>query len=301
MAFSAEAVQNGALTSHGVQGQHMNSVVGVGGQTGEDDGSQGASAHLAGGAIDEVPPLLEQSYRLRYQVYCLERRFLPAEHYPSGRELDRFDPHALHVGAVSPSGELVGTARAVRPSKMGLPVFEYCTPFLHETEFYPANPLLVEVGRLAIDRRFLRRQREAVSGVATVSPPDRPRLLRGRRQRRVGTDVLMTVLAALYQETRRIGTSHWLAAMEESLSSLLIEQGLPFRPFGPPGNYYGSVVPHQMSLQELETMIRSDRYPGLEGFLASAQPPPGIQPVGRADAEPEHTPRPKTRHAGTSR
>jgi hypothetical protein len=82
----------------------------------------------------------------------------------------------------------------------------------------------------------------------------------------------MTVLAALYQETRRIGASHWLAAMEDSLTSQLIEQGLPFRAFGPPSNYYGTVVPHQMALAEFETVIESNRFPGLEGFLTTVRP-----------------------------
>ena len=40
------------------------------------------------------PDLLAQSYRLRYQVYCLERKFLPAEDYPAGLELDEFDSHS---------------------------------------------------------------------------------------------------------------------------------------------------------------------------------------------------------------
>jgi len=237
-----------------------------------DDRLHAASTHLNSGQIDGFPTLLEQSYRLRYQVYCLERQFLPAERYPTGREIDRFDPHSLHVGAMSPSGELVGTARAIKPSEMGLPVFEYCTPFPHETEFHPANPRLVEVGRLVLDRRFLRRRRLAMSGLATTSPRYRTRGFRGREHRRVGTDVLMTVLAALYQETRRIGASHWLAAMEESLTSQLIEQGLPFRAFGPPSNYYGTVVPYQMALAEFETVIESNRFPGLEGFLTTVRP-----------------------------
>jgi len=236
------------------------------------DRSHAASTHLSCGPIDGLPTLLEQSYRLRYQVYCLERRFLPAECYPSGQEIDRFDRQSLHVGAMSPSGELVGTARAVKPSEMGLPVFEYCTPFPHETEFDPANPRLVEVGRLAVDRRFLRRQRHALSGVATTSPPARPRAFRGREQRRVGTDVLVTLLAAMYRETRRIGASHWLAAMEESLSSQLIALGLPFRAFGPPSNYYGMIVPYQMALEEFEMVVHSDRFPGLQGLLASIRP-----------------------------
>jgi len=228
-----------------------------------------ASTHLDSGPIDGLPTLLEQSYRLRYQVYCLERQFLPAEHYPNGRETDKFDRHSLHVGAAH-AGELVGTARAIKPSEIGLPIFEHCWPFAHDTEFHPTNPLLVEIGRLAVDRRFLRRQRHAMS-VTRTSLPAETRALRGREQRRVGTDVLVTLLAAMYQETRRIGASHWVAAMEESLSSQLIALGLPFRAFGPPSNYYGMIVPYQMALAEFEMVVRS-RFPGLDGLLASVRP-----------------------------
>src|SRR5262245_32486928 len=127
--------------------------------------SEATPPHLVGGPIDDVPGLLEQSYRLRYRVYCLERRFLPADRYPTGLEIDRFDDHALHVGAVNHSGELVGTARAVKVTEMGLPVFDYCVPFPHETEFHRANTRLVEVGRLAVDWRYLRRWRDALSCV----------------------------------------------------------------------------------------------------------------------------------------
>ena len=49
--------------------------------------------------IDGQRALLEQSYRLRYQVYCLERKFLRAEDYPNGLEIDVFDRHAAHIGA----------------------------------------------------------------------------------------------------------------------------------------------------------------------------------------------------------
>jgi N-acyl amino acid synthase of PEP-CTERM/exosortase system len=243
--------------------------------------SHAGSRHLDSILIDGFPTLLEQSYRLRYQVYCLGRRFLPAEQYPAGQEIDSFDRHSLHVGAVTHARELVGTARAIKPSEMGLPVFEYCRPFPHETEFHPANTRLVEIGRLVVDRRFLRRQRSEMSGLASASPSDRARASRGREQRRVGSDVLVTLLAAMYQETRRIGASHWVAAMEESLSSQLIALGLPFRAFGPPSNYYGMIVPYQMALEEFEMVVHSNRFPELDGLLASV--------------------RPKTFHAGKSR
>jgi N-acyl amino acid synthase of PEP-CTERM/exosortase system len=84
-------------------------------------------------SIDDVPALLEKSYHLRYQVYCLERKFLRAEDYPQELECDEFDRHSIHVGAVDARGELAGTARIVRVSEIGLPLFRYCTRFPPET------------------------------------------------------------------------------------------------------------------------------------------------------------------------
>ena len=65
--------------------------------------------------IDNAPALLQHSYRLRYQVYCLERRFLRPEDYPQGTETDEFDPHSIHIGAMDRRGTLAGTARLVLP------------------------------------------------------------------------------------------------------------------------------------------------------------------------------------------
>ena len=53
----------------------------------------------------------------------------------------------------------------------------------------------------------------------------------------------MTVLKALYEETKRIGATHWLTAMQEPLRQQLAQQGFPFRAFGPESEYYGVVVP----------------------------------------------------------
>ena len=77
--------------------------------------------------IDDSPQLLEKSYRLRYQVYCLERQFLRAEDYPNQLEFDEFDRDSVHVGVLDAEGELVGTARIVKPNSAGLPLL----PSLH--------------------------------------------------------------------------------------------------------------------------------------------------------------------------
>ena len=87
--------------------------------------------------IDDSPHLLEKSYRLRYQAYCLERRFLDAEDYPNQLEFDAFDRDSVHVGVLDADSELVGTARIVKPNSAGLPFLLHCTLFPHETAIRP--------------------------------------------------------------------------------------------------------------------------------------------------------------------
>ncbi len=249
--------------------------------------SRGDAPHFRGGPIDEVPHLLEQSYRLRYDVYCLERHFLPAGRYPTGSEVDEFDRHSLHVGAVDAAGGLVGTARAITVTEMGLPLFAHCTPFPHETAFNGANSAMVEVGRLVVDRRYRRRRGDVVGGAEDGSRSGTPTEYRGEERRRVGEDACLTTLKALYHETRRIAATHWLAAMEVQLQRQLVEQGFPFRAFGPESDYYGLVVPYQMALDEFAAVVQSGRFPRLEGFAAATVLLPGAESGARSIAEPE--------------
>ena len=80
-------------------------------------------------SIGDDPALLEKSYRLRYQVYCVERHYLNAADYPDQRETDEFDAHSVHVGAIDSYGELAGTARLIRANPHGFPMFRYCAFF----------------------------------------------------------------------------------------------------------------------------------------------------------------------------
>jgi len=97
----------------------------------------------------------------------------------------------------------------------------------------------------------------------------------------------MTVLQALYQETKRIGATHWLTAMEEPLRHQLAQQGFPFRAFGPASEYYGLVVPYQMALKELDAVILSGRFPRLDGIVAGPDPELRVRPHEGASPEPD--------------
>jgi phenylacetate-CoA ligase len=233
-------------------------------------------------SIDEVPALLEKSYHLRYQVYCLERKFLSAEDYPQEVESDEFDRHSIHVGAVDTRGELAGTARIVRVSEIGLPLFRHCTRFVHEAEFQAADTHIVEVGRLIVSRTYRRRVGDDPYGVNHASKDTSAN--RGEDRRRGREDVLQTLMKAVYQVTKRIGATHWLAAMEAPLERLLVQYGLPFRLIGPESDYFGLVAPYKMDLKEFDSVILSGRLPVLDNLVAGLAPELCPQPAANERA-----------------
>ncbi len=234
--------------------------------------------YFTGLVLDDAPQLLRESHSLRYQVYCLERRFLPTGHYPGGLEIDRFDTSSVHVGVVNTSGEVVATARLVEPTEAGLPFLERCSLFSHETPLHSPGRRVVEVSRLAVSRKYNRRAGDGFYSLqGRAARRDGP-------ERRGGGEIVMTLYKALYQVSKRRGFTHWLAATEKSLQRLVARYGFPFRAVGPETDYYGCVSPYLMDLREFDAVILSGRVPLLNGFLDGLEP--GFRPVVQGAGSP---------------
>jgi N-acyl amino acid synthase of PEP-CTERM/exosortase system len=200
---------------------------------------------------------MKEHYRLRYQVYCVERKFLPAANFPHGLEMDDFDRHAGHVGAMDARGTLAATARVVKVTAAGpgLPLFQHCKIFAEETELLDPDNTVVEISRLSMSRAYRRRQLNGLS--------------EGRDVRR---DVFLTVLKAIYQATKRLGATHWVAATEISLQRMVAQYRFPFRAVGPECDYGGRVSPYLMNLAEFDLVILSRRIPELDDFVVGLEP-----------------------------
>jgi phenylacetate-CoA ligase len=247
-----------------------------------------SSGHFQARPLDDLPELLEKSFRLRYHVYCLERRFLRADDYPEGLETDEFDRHSIHIGAVDARGELAGTVRIVRASELGLPLFRHCTTFPHQPAFDPANPRIVEIGRVAVSRSYRRRADDDSYGVTAPSQVGGSARNQRAEKRRGREDVFLTMIKGVYQATKRIGVTHWLVGMEKPLHHLSALHGLPFRLIGPESDYLGLVAPYQLDLEEFDSVIASGRLPSLDqlwaGLEAEFRPPRA--PLYRPPVEP---------------
>jgi len=202
---------------------------------------------LEGRQIDSEPRLMDESYRLRYQVYCIERGFLSVEDYPDGRERDEFDRHSLHLGVVDAEGALLATARLVKVNMAGLPLFRHCQIYARESELYQETTRVAEISRLCVSREL--------------------------RTRQIGSaSVAIMLYRAIYQASKRNGFTHWLVATEPSLQRLLASLQVPFREVGPQTDYYGPVAPYLVDLSKWDQTILSRSLPALHSFLDGLEP-----------------------------
>jgi N-acyl amino acid synthase of PEP-CTERM/exosortase system len=206
--------------------------------------------HFTFQCVDHIDAL-ESAYRLRFDVYCVERAYLPPQDYPSGREIDEFDAHSLHFSAFNRAGDTVGTIRLVQPNSTGFPLLQHCQ--LHD-EVIPDE--IVEISRLAVSKRYRRRAEDDIYGITPeqiMVPDPRP------EERRRRPEIVLGLYKIIYQESKRRGITHWLAAMERSLVRLLWRYGFSFEAIGPEVDYYGPVTPYITKIAEIERDVLAIR------------------------------------------
>lgn len=216
------------------------------------------------------PEDIEATYRIRYQVYCLERGFLDRDAYPEQLERDEFDQHALHILASHTNGAPAGSARLVRHSGLGFPLTQHCQLSLPSLSDCSDASLgaYAEISRLAVSKVFRRRQGDSFfggpprqhapepSGAEVIDFPVAPN----------PPEIVSGIYRALYQESKRHGIVHWLVAMERSLFVVLKRMGFTFAPIGPEVDYFGPVRPYLATISAFEDKIfRSS--PSLFAFM----------------------------------
>jgi N-acyl amino acid synthase of PEP-CTERM/exosortase system len=202
---------------------------------------------------------LETAYRIRYQVYCLERGLLRKDDYPDGLERDEYDAVSLHVLATHRSGEPAGTARLVTHSALGFPLMRHCR-FAGAYEYlndpaYPGHAHGAEVSRMAIAKTFRVRAGDTIYG-------GRPRAEGARRPAgaalaapRDTSEILAGLCRVIFQESKRRGITHWMLAMERSLYVMVNRIGFKFVPAGPEVDYHGPVRPYFTTVEDFEANL----------------------------------------------
>jgi N-acyl amino acid synthase of PEP-CTERM/exosortase system len=207
--------------------------------------------------------LLKEIYRVRYEVYCQECGFLPTADYPDGLEIDNYDDHSIHFAAFA-DNNVIGTSRLVMNSEHGFPLNEHCKEINIDECELPKDSL-VEVSRLALRKTFRRRKEDGIYAVESYLKkseggilPENPEEKTDQDRKRHQPVVILGLYKAMYHETRRIGFTHWYAAMEKKLWYGLKTFNFTFQEIGPMVDYYGPVIPYLGVIEELEKEVRDN-------------------------------------------
>jgi N-acyl amino acid synthase of PEP-CTERM/exosortase system len=223
-----------------------------------------AFAELTKGVDD---PLLTSVFALRYRVYCVDRRFLPAEDYPDRLESDAFDRMSTHFCAFDRQDRVVGAVRLVRASATSpFPFQQHCHQ-LFEGVALPPTGQAAEVSRLVIDRHFLRRAGDGPEGIPLEEAQADEAPCERLERRTNKPEIVLGLYRSMYRHSRRTGIRYWYAAMERSLARALMRYQFEFRRIGPETDYFGPVAPYVASLDELEQRLARENPDLLRWFL----------------------------------
>ncbi len=205
----------------------------------------------------DTPERLDESYRLRYHVYCVEHAFEDPSEHPDERETDTYDSHSVHSLLIHRASRFVtGTVRLVLPTTdTPLPITKICHhPMLRERlDIAPETTAEVsrftgEISRLVNANQFRRRAAdENGAGYPLIDGTAEPNSM----DRRVAPHVTLGLLKACIDMSVAHGITHLCAVMEPALLRLLNRVGIHLDPIGPLVNYHGTRQPCHASLDKI--------------------------------------------------
>jgi N-acyl amino acid synthase of PEP-CTERM/exosortase system len=189
--------------------------------------------------------LLDDAYRLRFQVYCVERGFEDPAQYPDGRERDDDDARSMHCLLISrPTQMVLGTVRLILPQRgLTLPVSRMIGSPRWRALALPAETT-AEVSRFAIAKAG-RRQSECRDFSCVMGTPAGAR-------RTLPLLSLGLIQAAVMMSLSR-GITHVVAMMEPTLLRLLARVGVEFHAIGEPIDHHGLRQPSWALLRDVIT------------------------------------------------
>jgi len=206
----------------------------------------------------DTPALLDEAYRLRYQVYCLEHPFENAAEHSDGRERDEDDDRSVHSLLVHrQTGVFAGTVRAILPKEVQrrpLPIHRILASqdggLINR---FPAHST-AEISRFAVSKEFRRRRGEERYPEANVpgSAPGMP------TERQIIPYITFGLMRGTVEVCREYGISHISAVMKPPLIRILRRFGLHFEGLGSLVDFHGMRQPCVASIADLVERNRAE-------------------------------------------
>ncbi|MEK7843939.1 MAG: PEP-CTERM/exosortase system-associated acyltransferase [Pseudomonadota bacterium] len=212
----------------------------------------------------DTPELLEQAFRLRYIVLCIEERLpgFEAAGYPDSLETDEYDRHSHHLLLRHrPSGDFIGGARLILPDPL-----EMERPFPAE-QYAQIDPALIdnsqlsrqhtaEISRFILVGKYSRRREERRRSESAATGGKRDL---GNRRR--FPHPMLAISVGIIRTCIRHGITHWFSVMEPALNRLLGLYQLQLDPVGPLTDYHGPRRPYYAEISKVLDRLHTNNHP----------------------------------------
>jgi len=206
------------------------------------------------GIVDKKD-VLNDTFKMRYEVYVEEFGFENKDDHPDGLETDRYEKESIHFACLNETDSVVGTLRLVLDSDKGFPIEHAVkTIFIKKTD----RNKIGEISRLTVSKDLRRRKEDGIYGVESyikkreggVLPDDGsiPTEMEGRKN----PVIVLGLYQAMYHESRRRGITHWYMITEEKVFHALKKYGFLFHKIGKPIWYHGWRIPYLGNVEEIE-------------------------------------------------
>ncbi|MCR4337860.1 MAG: PEP-CTERM/exosortase system-associated acyltransferase [Candidatus Omnitrophica bacterium] len=184
--------------------------------------------------------LMEQIYRLRFDVYCKERQFIKEENYPDCLEKDSYDSQSIHFAAIDSEGEAIGAMRLILPGQKKLPVQLYCPDVNIDSQLLRQRQC-AEISRLVISPKL--RKSKVPARYRSLQNTQEPKVRMSDFMRRSRL-IALGLHQEIAEESKRRGIQEWYSLMEKSLWLLLRIHGFHFHCIGEEVDVFGPVNPY---------------------------------------------------------
>jgi N-acyl amino acid synthase of PEP-CTERM/exosortase system len=195
-------------------------------------------------------PYLSAAYKLRYQIYCVEKQFEDSAAHPNELERDEFDSHAIQGLLLhKTTGIALGTARLVLPlSNEPEKSFAIQRMLGDESAKIAASVPIqstAEVSRFSISKQSVRR----LSNSMNATPADY----------RTGPLMRLGLIQMLIRMSATNGITHWYCMIEPSLKRMLDAMAFYMEPIGPLVDFHGMRQPCFCSLSKVLAAMKAER------------------------------------------
>jgi N-acyl amino acid synthase of PEP-CTERM/exosortase system len=196
---------------------------------------------------------LDQVFELRHRSYTEDFTLIPADSFPDKRERDVYDPWSLHAVAMDSDDRLVGTARLVLNTSLGLPSLESADP--EERLRLSSTKKVAELSRLALAKPYGHAFADVLSFVLSLPLRPSSRLETGPMDRRRAAVITLGLFRMLYRISKTLRLSGWCILADAKMIDLLSRRQIRPELLGPENKNLGNRRPILLRFSDLETHL----------------------------------------------